>query len=111
MLGPGLLESSYRECLAYELRKCGLFVEKEKPLPLIYEEVKLDCGYRVDLFVEKRVIVEIKSVAELHPIALAQALTYLKIANTRIGLIINFNVLRLTDGLKRAVNKFYSGVD
>lgn len=109
-LGPGLLESSYQECLAYELMKCGFFVEKEKPLPLKYEDVTLDCGYRVDLFVEKRIIVETKSVSELRPIDLAQALTYLKLANVKIGLIINFNEILLTDGLKRVVNKFYTEV-
>lgn len=104
-LGPGLLESSYQECLYYELVKNGLYVEKEKPMPLIYEDVVLECGYRIDLFVEKQIIVEIKAVAELPPIALAQTLTYLKLAKTNIGLIINFNVPLLTDGLKRVVNK------
>ena len=92
-LGPGLLESAYKECLYYELSKTSLKIEKEKPLPLIYEEVKLNCGYRIDLFVENRIVVEIKSVEAIHDIHLAQVLTYLKIANQRIGLLLNFNVL------------------
>ncbi|WP_416864468.1 MAG: GxxExxY protein [Imperialibacter sp.] len=105
-LGPGLLESSYQECLYYELVKSGLYVEKEKSMPLIYDGVVLECGYRIDLFVEKQIIVEIKAVTELPPIALAQVLTYLKLAKKSVGLIINFNVSLLTDGLKRVVNKY-----
>lgn len=105
-LGPGLLESAYQECLFYELKKEGLKVEKEKPLPLIYEEVKLDCGYRMDLFVEDKIIVEIKSIEALNDIHLAQVLTYLKINNSKIGLLINFNVLQLVKGLKRVINKY-----
>ena len=105
-LGPGLLESAYQECLYYELKKNGLSVEKEKPLPLIYEEVKLDCGYRLDLLVENKVIVEIKSVEALNDIHLAQVLTYLKLNNSKIGLLINFNVLQLIKGLKRVINKY-----
>jgi len=105
-LGPGLLESAYKECLHYELAKSGLTVEKEKPMPLIYEDVKLECGYRIDLFVEKRIIVEVKSAEALNDVHLAQVLTYLKLANTRIGLLINFNVNILTDGLKRVINKY-----
>ncbi|MBN1599486.1 MAG: GxxExxY protein [Bacteroidales bacterium] len=90
-LGPGFLESAYKECLYYELIKNELSVEKEKPLPLIYEEVKLECGYRADLFVENQIIIEIKSTEALHDIHLAQTLTYLKLANRRIGLLMNFN--------------------
>ena len=105
-LGPGLLESAYKECLFYELSKSDLIVEKEKPLPLIYEEVRLDCGYRLDIFVENKIIVEVKSVEQLHDIHLAQTLTYLKLLNRRIGLLINFNVLRLKDGIKRVVNGY-----
>lgn len=105
-LGPGLLESAYQECLFYELKKEGLKVEKKKPLPLIYEEVKLDCGYRMDLFVEDKIIVEIKSIEALNDIHLAQVLTYLKINNSKIGLLINFNVLQLVKGLKRVINKY-----
>ena len=105
-LGPGLLESAYKECLYYELIKSRLIVEKEKPLPLVYEEVKLECGYRADLFVEKSVIVEIKSVDALNDIHLAQILTYLKLAKSRLGLLINFNVLQLKSGIKRVINGY-----
>jgi GxxExxY protein len=105
-LGPGLLESAYKECLFYELIKNGLEVEKEKPVPLIYEEVKMDCGYRVDLFVENKIVVEIKSVEALHDIHLAQALTYLKLIGERVGLLLNFNVLQIKDGIKRVVNGY-----
>jgi GxxExxY protein len=105
-LGPGLLESAYLECLYYELYKNGLKVDKEKALPLIYEEVKMDCGYRIDLLVEDKVIVEIKSVEVLNEVHLAQILTYLKLNRTRIGLLINFNVTLLKDGIKRVVNGY-----
>ena len=105
-LGPGLLESAYQECLFYELKKAGLKVEKEKPLPLIYEEVKLECGYRMDLLVEDKIIVEIKSVEALNDIHLAQVLTYLKLNDSKIGLLINFNVLQLIKGVKRVINKY-----
>ncbi len=103
-LGPGLLESAYQECLFYELKKQGLKVEKEKALPLIYEEVKLDVGYRIDLLVEDKVIVELKSVTELNDIHIAQVLTYLKLSGCKLGLLINFNVLSLKQGIKRIVN-------
>jgi GxxExxY protein len=104
-LGPGLLESAYQECLFYELLKAGLYVEKQKSLPLIYKEVKLDAGYRLDLIVESKVIVEIKSIEVLNDIHTAQVLTYLIVSGCKVGLLINFNVLRLVDGLKRLVNK------
>ena len=104
-LGPGLLESAYKECLYYELLKAGLFVEKEKPMPLIYKEVKLDVGYRIDLLVERRLIIEIKSKEALNDIDLAQTLTYLKIGDFRLGLLINYNVTLLKNGLKRVVNR------
>ncbi|MDP2338854.1 MAG: GxxExxY protein [Bacteroidota bacterium] len=107
-LGPGLLESAYQECLLFELKKAGLFVEKEKPVPLVYEEVKLECGYRIDLFVEKQIVIEIKSVEALNDVHTAQVLTYLKLSNCRIGLLINFNVDQLTKGIKRLYNKYYS---
>jgi GxxExxY protein len=107
-LGPGLLESAYQACLLYELKKIGLFVEKEKPLPLVYEEVKLDCGYRIDLLVEKQIVIEIKSVEILSDVHAAQVLTYLKLSNCRIGLLINFNVAQCTNGIKRLYNKYYS---
>jgi len=104
-LGPGLLESAYLECLFYELQKAGLIVEKQKPLPLIYKEVKLDAGYRIDLVVEGIVIIELKSVETLNEIHIAQVLTYLKLSGCKLGLLINFNVLRVVDGIKRLVNK------
>jgi len=92
-LGPGLLESAYKECLFYKINKSRLFVEKEKAMPLIFEEVKLDCGYRVDLLVEKKLIIEIKSVEALNTVHLAQTLTYLRLGNYKLGLLINFNEL------------------
>ncbi len=102
-LGPGLLESAYEECLFYELNKNGLFVEKQKPMPLIYEKIKLDCGYRIDLMIERKLILEIKSVESLNDVHLAQVLTYLKLAECRLGLLINFNVKYLKDGIKRVI--------
>ncbi len=103
-LGPGLLESAYQECLHYELTNRGLFVEKEKPLPLVYEQVKLECGYRVDLLIENKLIVEIKAIDNLHPIHLAQVLTYLRLSKCKLGLLINFNVPLLKHGIKRVIN-------
>ena len=105
-LGPGLLESAYQECLFFELVKAGLFVEKQKPMPLVYSDVKLECGYRVDLMVERRLILEIKSVEALNDIHLAQVLTYLKLANLQLALLMNFNVLHLRNGIKRIVNHY-----
>ena len=103
-LGPGLLESAYQECLYYALQKEGLKVEKEKPMPLVFEEVKLDCGYRIDLLVENKVVVELKSVEALNDVHLAQTLTYLKLGNYKLGLLINFNVALLKQGIKRVAN-------
>jgi GxxExxY protein len=105
-LGPGLLESAYETCLAHELRQIGLLVEQQKPLPVTYKQVKLDCGYRLDLIVEDSVVVEIKAVENLAPIHDAQLLSYLRIANKRVGLIINFHVRVLKNGLKRIVNEY-----
>jgi GxxExxY protein len=105
-LGPGLLESAYEECLDYELKKTGLTIERQKPLPLIYDDVKLDCGYRLDFMANKKVIIEIKSVEILNDIHLAQILTYLRLSGCKVGLLINFNVLKLTDGLRRVVNNY-----
>ena len=102
-LGPGLLESAYEECLYYELIQNGLKVEKQKALPLVYKEVKLDTGYRIDLFVENCIIIEIKSVDSLSDIHLAQILTYLKLSNCNLGLLVNFNVRHLKDGIKRVI--------
>jgi len=103
-LGPGLLESAYKECLFYKINNSGLFVEKEKAMPLIFEEVKLDCGYRVDLLVEKKLIIEIKSVESLNTVHLAQTLTYLRLGNYKLGLLINFNELLLKNGIRRVAN-------
>ncbi len=100
-LGPGLLESAYRTCLAYELRKKGLRVEEEKPLPIIYEEVKLECGYRLDILVEDEVIVELKTVNAFNEVHLAQMLTYLRFSHKHTGLLLNFYVKSLKDGIKR----------
>jgi len=103
-LGPGLLESAYKECLYYKILKAGLFVEKEKIMPLIFEEVKLDCGYRIDILVERKLVLELKSIEAFNEIHLAQTLTYMKLGNYKLGLLMNFNVIRLKDGLKRVVN-------
>jgi len=103
-LGPGLLESAYEECLFYELKKSGLAIEKQKPLPLVYEEVKLDIGYRLDILVENKLILEIKSVDALNEIHFAQLLTYLKLTNCKLGLLINFNVALIKHGIRRIVN-------
>ena len=102
-LGPGLLESAYEECLYYELIQSGLKVEKQKALPLVYKEVKLDAGYRIDLFVESSFIVEIKAVDSLADIHLAQILTYMKLSDCKLGLLVNFNVRHLKDGIKRVI--------
>ncbi len=101
--GPGLLESAYGECLFYELQKNNLFVEKQKPMPLVYEDVKLDCGYRIDLLVENKLVLELKSVEALNEVHLAQILTYLKLSNCKLGLLINFNVKYLKEGIKRVI--------
>ena len=103
-LGPGLLESAYQACLAFELSQREMKVEQQKPLPLIYGDVKLDCGYRIDLLVDDAVIVEIKSVDSLAPIHQAQMLSYLKLSGCEVGLLINFNVKLLKQGIVRLVN-------
>ena len=102
-MGPGLLESAYEECLFYEIRQAGLFVEKQKPLPLIYKEVNLEIGYRIDLLVEKQIIIEIKSVEALNEVHMAQILTYMKLSSCKLGLLVNFNVRHLKDGIKRVI--------
>ncbi|MCL2510950.1 MAG: GxxExxY protein [Bacteroidales bacterium] len=102
-LGPGLLESAYEECLCYELQQTGLKVQQQKALPLIYKEVKLDAGYRIDLLVENCIIVELKSVEALTDVHLAQILTYLKLSECKLGLLVNFNVKHLKDGIKRVI--------
>ena len=103
VLGPGLLESAYEECLYFDLVNAGLKVEKQKSLPLIYKEIKLDAGYRVDFLIENKVIVEIKSIETLHPIHTAQVLTYLKLSECKLALLINFNVSLFKDGVKRII--------
>ena len=102
-LGPGLLESAYENCLAYELKKAGLNFEQQKTIPVVYKEITLDCGYRIDILVENTVVIELKSVDEFHPVHEAQILTYLKLSNKKIGLLLNFNVTLLKEGLKRYV--------
>lgn len=103
-LGPGLLESAYQECLAYKLQQKGLFIEKEKPMPLVFEQVKLECGYRIDILVENKVVIELKSVEALNDVHLAQTLTYMKLGKYKLGLLINFNVSLLKQGIKRVIN-------
>lgn len=102
-LGPGLLESSYQACLIYELKKKGLSLESEKGLPLIYEEVKLDCGYRIDILVENKVIIELKTVEAFTDVHTAQLLTYLKLSGCKVGLLLNFHTKSLKDGIKRLI--------
>jgi GxxExxY protein len=104
LLGPGLLESAYQTCLYYELIKLGMKVEKEKILPLNYKDVKIECGYRIDMLVEDKLILELKSCESLSDIHKAQLLTYLKLTNCKLGLLINFNVLLLKNGIKRVAN-------
>ena len=103
-LGPGLLESAYEACLAHELSKASLRFERQKPLPLVYDEVKLDVGYRLDLLVEGKVVVDPKAVEAPHPLFAAQMLTYLRLTGCKLGLVINFNVVHLRDGIERVVN-------
>ena len=104
-LGPGLLESSYLACLNYELTAAGFEVKQQLGLPLVYKEIQLELGYRLDILVENQVVVEIKSIEALTDVHTAQVLTYLKLSKATIGLLINFNVLRLKDGLKRLIAK------
>lgn len=104
ILGPGLLESAYEECLCYELKKNNIQFERQKSLPVIYDDLKLDCGYRIDILVDKKVIVELKAVDNFTEIHTAQLLTYLKLSECKLGLLINFNSVLLKDGIKRIVN-------
>lgn len=105
-LGPGLLESVYEECLAHGLAKNDIFVERQKPMRVVYDEIELDAGYRVDLLIDGRIIVELKAVEQLNDVHLAQIMTYLRLANCRFGLLINFNVTLLKYGVKRVVNGY-----
>ena len=104
-LGPGLLESVYEACLAFELAEAGLRVDRQVELPVVYQSVRLDCGYRIDLLVAGEVVVELKAVERLLPVHRAQLLAYLKLSGHRVGLLVNFNVARLLDGIIRLVNK------
>ena len=105
-LGPGLLETVYRKCLAYELRKRGFEVLEEHPVPVIYDEVHQECGFRADLIINQRVIVELKAKSEIHPLDKAQTLSHLRLMNLRVGLLINFHVERLVDGISRIINGY-----
>jgi GxxExxY protein len=105
-LGPGLLESAYEACLAYELEKLGLYIERQKPVPLIYNSVKLECGFRADLAVANRVAVELKCKEQIHPVDEAQVLSHLRLLNLPVGLLINFQVTVLKDGIRRIVNNY-----
>jgi GxxExxY protein len=103
-LGPGLLENVYKECLAHALMNAGANVQKEVPVPVVFQGIKLGCGYRLDLLVESKLVIEIKSVEQLNDIHLAQVLTYLRLGDYKLGLLLNFNVIRMMDGCRRVIN-------
>ena len=103
-IGPGLLESAYEECLFYELLRSGLYVERQKPMPLIYENIELNVGYRIDILVENKLVIEVKACEELANIHFAQTLTYLKLSGCKLGMLINFNTYLFKDGVKRIIN-------
>ncbi|RLD71495.1 MAG: GxxExxY protein [Bacteroidetes bacterium] len=103
-LGPGLLESAYQECLYYELKQAGLYVQKEKSMPIVYKDIKLDHGYRIDLLVEEKVVIEIKTVETFNDVHTAQVLTYLKLGKYKLGLLLNFQTTILKNGIKRIIN-------
>jgi len=105
-IGPGMLENVYKTCLAYKLRQKGLFVEVEKPVPVIFEEIKMECGYRADLVVEQKIIVDAKNIEAIADIHIAQLLTYLRFLNLRHGLILNFKTVLMKNGIKRVLNGF-----
>ena len=105
-LGPGLLETAYRKCLAYELRKRGFEVVEEQPIPVVYDEVHLECGFRADLLVNRGVVVELKAKSAIHPVDKAQTLSHLRLMNLQVGLLLNFHEGKLVDGLHRIVNNF-----
>jgi GxxExxY protein len=105
-LGPGLLESAYRVCLAYELTKRRLVVVQERPIPVVYDEVKLDCGFRADLLVNGSVVVELKAKTAIHPVDKAQLLSHLRLMKLRVGLLINFHEVKLVEGVSRIVNGY-----
>lgn len=108
-LGPGLLENSYEHCLAFELRSRGLDVKQQVNLPVLYKGVQLDVGYRLDLWVDEKLIIEVKSVEELHPVHWAQVLTYLKLTRKKLGLLVNFNEKLVRDGIRRIANRLEEG--
>jgi GxxExxY protein len=108
-LGPGLLESAYRVCLAYELRKRGFEVIEEQPIPVVYDDVKLECGFRADLLVDRLVVVELKAKTAIHPVDQAQTLSHLRLMNLSVGLLINFHEAKLVDGVHRIANKYREG--
>jgi GxxExxY protein len=110
-IGPGMLENVYKTCLAYRLRQRGLFVETEKPVPVIFEEIKMECGYRADLVVERKVIVDTKTVDGIGDIQIAQLLTYLRFLNLRYGLVLNFKTVLFKNGIKRVLNGFENSVN
>jgi len=103
-IGPGLLESAYEECLFYELSKTGLHIERQKPLPLFYETIKMEIGYRLDFLVDNQLVIEVKAVEALNDVHKAQVITYLKLSGCKLGLLVNFNVVLIKDGIKRIVN-------
>lgn len=105
-LGPGLLENVYKKCLAYRLRCRGFYVEEEKPVAVVFEEVRMECGYRSDLVVEKQIVIDTKTIDAIGPLQVAQLLTYLRFLNLRKGLILNFNTIHLKDGIKRVINGY-----
>ncbi len=110
-LRPGLLESAYEACLVHELRNLGLYVERQRAVPLIYETVKLDCGFRADLLVEGKVVIEVKCKEALHPVDEAQLLSYLRLLNVPVGLLINFHVVMLKNGIKRMANHYQEPIE
>ena len=105
-IGPGMLETVYKNCLAHRLRKRGLFIEVERPIPVVFEEVRVECGYRADIVAERWVVVNTKSIDAIDPLQIAQVLTYLRFLNMRYGLILNFNTILMKDGIKRVINGF-----
>ena len=110
-MGPGLLESAYEACLAHEVKKLGLAVERQKPVPVVYESIKLDCGFRADLVIENRLVIELKYKDALHPVDEAQLLSHLRLLNISVGLLINFHVVLLKNGIKRMVNNYREPMD
>ncbi len=105
-LGPGLLESAYRACLAYELRKRGFQVIEEQPVPVVYDDIKLECGFRADLIVDNSIVVELKAKSTIHPVDEAQVLSHLRLLKLRLGLLINFHEVKLVDGVRRVINGY-----